>query len=493
MMNADFSCNDHDLYAVVDKSKRGATSVSERRLDKACSKSTTEVSQYASHIYAEVHKSKPKSRSVYGDNQKKMFTMTTEFTDSNPKVPAKIDNGLKLSNNQDIMLITTSDEKDYHEVYRPESSIHKVVPKSNILNGDKANNDEKAINNDEKEHSTSANSIKKGISKSKLYSNNYLALIVADILAFVLIAMLTIMFFVMIWKVSIVESEINRLEQIQNMLNGEMNVFMNTVAQYVNNYNSNFIHLSHSITRLNLTLQNIIYENNTSRIKYISCLDIARSNSSLGSGNYTVISTIGESITVYCDMIRTFGGNSTGWMKVAELDVNNCPENSFTKHVNSSNTCVVNGTEYCTIIGYQLKGIQYTKVTGRVRGYINGSVECFQPYNYTTEHEEHRIYQDGVIITSAEQHIWSFAAGCDCNNISNKPDIVGEDFTADEVTMTESGDGFQNLLWESQQCSQNSTWFLKVLTTPAFNNITVTFCHNQDTELAIKVLELYVQ
>ena len=56
-----------------------------------------------------------------------------------------------------------------------------------------------------------------------------------------------------------------------------------------------------------------------------SCSNIARLNSSNVSGNYIVRSSAGVLRSVYCDMNRTFGGNSIGWMRVAELDVNNCP------------------------------------------------------------------------------------------------------------------------------------------------------------------------
>ena len=72
-----------------------------------------------------------------------------------------------------------------------------------------------------------------------------------------------------------------------------------------------------------------------------SCPRIARLNLSCASGNYLVTSSTGVLRSVYCDWNRTFGGNSTGWMRVAELDVNNCSPGLRREITNSVNTCVV--------------------------------------------------------------------------------------------------------------------------------------------------------
>ena len=70
-----------------------------------------------------------------------------------------------------------------------------------------------------------------------------------------------------------------------------------------------------------------------------SCSDISRKISSYASGNCIVRSSTGVLRSVYCDASRTFGGNSTGWMRVAELDVNNCPPGL--RITSSVNACVV--------------------------------------------------------------------------------------------------------------------------------------------------------
>ena len=76
-------------------------------------------------------------------------------------------------------------------------------------------------------------------------------------------------------------------------------------------------------------------------------------------------SSTGDLRSVYCDMNRTFGGNSTGWMRVAELDVNNCPPGLRHEITISVNTCVViEDNPGCTEITYPVFNTQYTQVTG---------------------------------------------------------------------------------------------------------------------------------
>ena len=55
-----------------------------------------------------------------------------------------------------------------------------------------------------------------------------------------------------------------------------------------------------------------------------SCADILRFNPSSSSGYYTFRSSTGQLTRVYCDMTRTCGNITGGWMRVAELDLHNC-------------------------------------------------------------------------------------------------------------------------------------------------------------------------
>ena len=70
---------------------------------------------------------------------------------------------------------------------------------------------------------------------------------------------------------------------------------------------------------------------------------------------------------VYCDLTRTFGGNSTGWMRIAELDVNNCPSGLRRGTVNNDTTCEVSENEAgCTEILYPTSKIEYKKISGKI-------------------------------------------------------------------------------------------------------------------------------
>ena len=227
-----------------------------------------------------------------------------------------------------------------------------------------------------------------------------------------------------------------------------------------------------------------------------SCSAIARLNSSYASGNYIVRSSTRVLRRVYCDMNRTFGGNSTGWMRVAELDVNNCPPGLRYEITNSDNTCVVKKySAGCTEINYPVNNTQYTLITGQIRGYTVRTMDGFRGYrkprptNFT---DLYNNYLDGVSISTNGQHVWSFAARCNCRNTRNKPSIIGQDYTCDGIAPQSK---YNELLWASQQCGKNSTWFYKVLS-PTTTDIKVRICRDQnraDEDLAIKTLKIFVQ
>ena len=229
-----------------------------------------------------------------------------------------------------------------------------------------------------------------------------------------------------------------------------------------------------------------------------SCSDISRKNSSYASGSYIVRSSAGVLRSVYCDFNRTFGGNSTGWTRVAEVDVNNCP--CGLRHVitnNSVHTCVVKeDNASCTEINYPVYNLSYTQITGQIIGYQVGtsdgfvSVDVPRPTNFTDLNSN---YLDGVSISTNGQHVWSFATGCNCHLTQNKPTIIGEDYTCDGVQAAEND--YYELLWASQQCGGNATWFHKILP-PTTTDIKVRICRDQnreDEDLAIKTLELYIK
>jgi len=230
------------------------------------------------------------------------------------------------------------------------------------------------------------------------------------------------------------------------------------------------------------------------------CLEIRKSYSNF-SDRYIVASPTGPLLSVYCDMNRTFGGNSTGWIRIAKLDVNNCPSGMQKKYINTMDTCVVTEDRAgCTEIHYSVYDIQYTMVTGRVHAYQIGNLDGFRAADEArtsprTSNNLSSNYLDGVSITANGKHVWSFAAGCECND--EKPNFIGEKYICDGIVFKQGKPKsyYHNFLWENQQCQNSSSWFYSDLDSTTAD-IEVRICRDQertDEDLGITAIELYIQ
>ena len=298
---------------------------------------------------------------------------------------------------------------------------------------------------------------------------------------------------------------VNDLIYAQEIINGEVTTNLTNLVLAMDNRMNHFnISLENSqkvVSDFNSTQENINREvlKRFSSISHFfsTCSDIARLNSFYASGNYIVKLSAGVLWSVYCDMNRTFGGNSTGWMRVAELDVNNCPSGLRHQITKSVKTCVVKQDNAgCTEINYPVNNIQYTKITGQIRGYQVKSSDGFEKHGSTARPINFRNlnnnYLDGVSISTYGRHVWSFAAGCNCHNTNNKPTIIGQDYTCGGSARDTR---YVGILWASQKCGRNSIWFYKVLP-PTTTDIKVRICRDENRsneDLALKTLELYIQ
>ena len=95
-----------------------------------------------------------------------------------------------------------------------------------------------------------------------------------------------------------------------------------------------------------------------------SCADLPPSSP---SGYYWVRSIIGTAVRAHCDMTRTCGGITGGWMRVAELDMTNsshqCP--SGLKQRTGSNICTCGiRSGSCSSANYDVGSFQYSRVCG---------------------------------------------------------------------------------------------------------------------------------
>ena len=220
-----------------------------------------------------------------------------------------------------------------------------------------------------------------------------------------------------------------------------------------------------------------------------TCPEIAKFSNGYSSGDY-ILKLSAEAIrTVYCDITSTLGGSTSGWMRIAKLDVNNCPQGFDTTIHDAVNTCIK--------LDYSTHNVRYGNISGAVGALGVGHLEGFNNTDGNTFSSNNvnlnSNYLDGVSISSNNEHVWSFAAGCFCyednsnnNNNPNKPIFVGNDYTCSN---------YRNLWSSKQQCGSNSSWFFKKLLTTT-SDITVTVCRDQassEEDIALSELELYIQ
>ena len=247
------------------------------------------------------------------------------------------------------------------------------------------------------------------------------------------------------------------------------------------------------------TLSHEVQRNSLGALRYYppSCSAILQLNLSSSTGNYIVRSSTGLLRSAYCDMTRTCGGITGGWMRVANLDLNHCPQGLKSMSFNNIQTCVVyNDAAGCTSLDFSTFDFHYTKVCGQIRAYQVGTPDGFT--SVTSNQHTMNIndnYLDGISITSNRQHVWSFAAGrCDCNN--NPPPFIDGDWACGGDDECQTATLCKPLLWSSQTCGEAmSPYFFKNLVNTT-TDVEVRFCRDQvrqDEDLAIKTLELHVQ
>ena len=289
-----------------------------------------------------------------------------------------------------------------------------------------------------------------------------------------------------------------------------------TLNMSINVLLENFASLTKVIETLNVSINDHLndYNNHVPLISPgyttipASCADIIEQNVSSISGYYFVRSHSGQLVSVYCDMKRSCDGIIGGWMRVAKLDVQNCPleleqkvfTNDIIKEFDNINisTCVVqDNSEGCTSVFYSSHDIPYSRVCGNIRAYQVGTLDGFRTTNESDDVGLDGNYLDGISITISGNHVWSFVAGGTfSDNSITKPNFVGNDWTSDEVRSCPMRSLCKPLLWESQQFGKNISHWFKELLQPSVTDIELRICrdeHRRFEDLAITTLEMYVQ
>ena len=263
-----------------------------------------------------------------------------------------------------------------------------------------------------------------------------------------------------------------------------------------------------------------------------SCKEIQELKPSSPSGYYWITAPDESAVHMYCDMNRMCGGITGGWMRVASIDMTNssqqCPNGLKTITKSSKRLCgkKLDGAG-CSSTVFQVHGIKYNHVCGKVIGYQDKTTDAFQQTVHRTIIIDGN-YVDGVSITHGHhprKHIWTFVAAysesstlhpagiCPCtdNRISSSlltpiPSFVGNDYFCDTGSATPANYIFypNDPLWDGQGCGSNSTccsfntppWFFKTLSSTVGDNLELRICSdenrsNEDTPL--EIIELYVQ
>ena len=114
-----------------------------------------------------------------------------------------------------------------------------------------------------------------------------------------------------------------------------------------------------------------------------SCSEILAAVPSSPSDYYWLREGDGSSIRVYCDMTRTCGGITGGWMQVANIDMTDsshtCPQGLSTQ-TTPLRMCGRSITSPgCSSATFDSHGIPYTRVCGKVIGYQDKTTDAFHP------------------------------------------------------------------------------------------------------------------
>ena len=265
-----------------------------------------------------------------------------------------------------------------------------------------------------------------------------------------------------------------------------------------------------------------------------SCSHVLQLNSPSPSDHYWIRSSNGSAVRVYCDMTRSCGGVTGGWMRVASLDWSDeslpCPDGFRERSDSNIRTCGINSTSTgsCPSIISETYSTVYSRVCGKINAYQVGTTDAFSTFeghgsNVTIDSN----YVDGVSLTHGNNprgHIWTFATAvnddyqipfphstCQCvrpgdRNIMAPPSFVGMDYFCDTGSRSGSHLGFflNDPLWDGAGCASTSTccsfnnppWFHKQLPSATNENIEMRVCRDEgrsDEDIAISNIELYVQ
>ena len=260
-----------------------------------------------------------------------------------------------------------------------------------------------------------------------------------------------------------------------------------------------------------------------------SCKEILQLAPQSPSGLYWIRGTDNVPKNMYCDMERSCKGVAGGWMRVASINMtntrDNCPSGLGTL-TSPLRLCAMNNNGAgCSSTVFQVQGIEYSQVCGKIIGYQQKTPDAFYPFIGGGQNTIDTYYVDGISIThgqSPRKHIWTLVAAlheynsrksnvCPCTNTRNTPPpavpgFIGNDYFCD----TGSENHFQYIfygadpLWDGAGCGEYNTccdwnsppWFRKTISPPTTDDIEMRLCADEERvneDITFETLEIYVQ
>ena len=330
---------------------------------------------------------------------------------------------------------------------------------------------------------------------------------------------------------STVHTQGEALSELQEVLNTSVQMLSNQLNEASSNYTQE---LNSSIEEYNAQFNQDITAVEAKIQQLIDYLQIGESEDDPSpscaalrglspSGYYWVRTSNGSAVRVYCDMTRSCGGVTGGWVRVAYLDKTNSSQNGMcpsglTQHTSFMvRTCRRNDTSAgCSSVRLTSRELSYSKVCGRITALTEGAPDGFM----RTDDADMYIngtYVDGVSLThgAPRQHIWTFAvtssdtSRCSCNNSNTAgtppPEYVGNDYFCD-TRLRGSGVDKDLVLWQGTDCTSsnaccsfnNPPWFYKQLSQPTTDDIEMRVCRDEDCgaineDIYIQIAEVYIQ
>ena len=308
------------------------------------------------------------------------------------------------------------------------------------------------------------------------------------------------------------------LQQLAQDLYSTLNTKIgSTRQQFVESYSE----INSRVEQLTASLFSSLPFGQRKNVPAPSCVSLPPSSP---SGYYWVRASNGSAVHVYCDMTRSCGGATGGWMRVAELDMTNsshrCPGGLTQRRYPNKRLCARRQSSGgCSTVTISTSNIRYSSVCGRVIAYQYGAPDAFYMLSINS------TYVDGVSLThgNPRKHIWTFAAATDEVSIEDNscpcirsdlisranskiPSFVGDDYFCD----TGSQNHYQlilysdNPLWDGVGCGSQSTccsfnnppWFYKQLPQPTTDDIEMRLCRNYlrtNEDIAIEMANIYVR